>query len=285
MKFIFIGGAQRAGTSLLHSIVCSTQATPPPVAEDGTVRYLAMAHEDTIRRFDQHAGHFFQDRDEAARFYRRLILQYLEQVAKRWPDASHVVLKQPLLTPHFPTLAKLLPKAGFIIAMRDPRDIVASLLEVADRESVELGTPSARKRPGPFTRHALRFYERPMKAFGSRDGKRAVWIHYEEMVRDPETVARRLGSFTGIDLSGYQSGEPWRGWSDGTVDLEERRKSPYFSPLWGQAVTAERIGAWRGILTEKEAVAVTRAAKPIMQAFGYGDAGTPVPGTTTGRQE
>lgn len=285
MRFVFVGGAQRAGTSLLHSIVCSTRATPPPVAEDGTVRYLAMAYEDTIRRFDQHAGHFFPDRNEAARFYRRLILQYLEQVARRWPDASHLVLKQPLLTPHFPSLARLLPKAGFVIAMRDPRDIVASLLEVAERESAELGTPSPRKRPGPFAHHALRFYDPLLKAFGPRDGKRWVWVRYEEMVRDPESVARQLGSFTGIDLSGYQSGEPWRGWNDGTVDLEERRKSPYFSPLWGQAVTAERIGAWREILTEQEAVEVTRAAKPIMRAFGYGDAGAPAPGTTTGRQE
>jgi len=285
MKLVFIGGAQRSGTTLLHSILCSTQATPPPVAEDGTVRYLAMAYEDAIRRFDQHAGHFFKDRNEAAQFHRKLILSYLGQVASRWPEASHIVLKQPLLTPHFPTLAKLLPRAGFVIAIRDPRDIVASLGEVSERESEQLGSPSMSKRPNAFARYALRHYERPLKAFGPRDSERVQWIRYEEMVNDPEAVARQLGAFTGIDLSGYQSAEPWRGWDDGTVDIEERRKSPYFSPLWGKAVTAQRVGTWRERLSPEEADTITRAVMPMMRAFGYAAAETPGAPTTTDRQE
>lgn len=272
MKFTFIGGAQRSGTTLLHSIVCSTRATPPPTAEDGVARYIALAFEDTLRRFDQHASHFFKDREEARQFFRKQLRSYILLAASRWPDATHMVLKQPLLTPHFPTLAKLLPRAQFIIAVRDPRDVVASLLEVAARESDALGKPSApRTRMRQFTRQALYFYDRPLADFGPKDGARHLWVRYEDMVRAPEATAERLGAFTGIDLSGYQSGEPWRGWGDGTVDLDGRKRSPYFSPLWGQPVTQDRIGAWRTALTDVEASRVAQAASDLMQAFGYGD--------------
>lgn len=285
MKYIFAGGAQRSGTTLLHSILCSTQATPPPVAEDGTVRYLAMAYEDTLRRFDRHASFFFEDRDKAKRFYRQMTLGYLRQIGTRWPQASHLVLKQPQLTPRFPTLATLLPRARFVIVVRDPRDIIASTVEVARREAEEQESEAAPLGMRAMAMRALSYYQRPLQAFGPKNSDRVLWVRYEDMVRDPEGTARRLGDFTGIDLSGYQSGEPWRGWADGTVDLEERRKSPFFSPLWGQAVTDARIGTWQAVLTDKDETTVTRAMAPIMQAFGYADAPAASATTTTRRQE
>lgn len=270
MQFVFAGGSQRSGTTLLHSILCSTQATPPPAAEDGTVRYLALAYEDTLRRFDSHAGFFFEDRDKAYRFYRQMVLRYLHEIGGRWPDASHLVIKQPLLTHHFPTLAKLLPRARFVIAVRDPRDVVASLVEVSAREKEQRGLQRIMGVPA-MTQRVLQHYAAVLQEFGARDSKRVMWVRYEDMVRAPETVARRLGAFTGLDLSGYQSGEPWRGWADGTVNLEERRKSAFFSPLWGQAVTDERIGTWAKVLDDRQAATVARVLAPIMQAFAYED--------------
>ena len=286
MTVVFAGGSERAGTTLLHSILCSTRRTPPPVAEDSTVRHLVLAYEDAIRWFDRHTRFVFDDRDQAAAFFRGMILRYLQHLRSRWPEAEHVVVKQPLLTSHFPTMAALMPRARFVIMVRDPRDVIASLRRVAEREGAELGTSASIHRDMPFyVRRMMSFYRRPLAAFGPRDGVQVMWVRYEDLVAAPENAARRLGDFTGIDLSGYQSAAPWRGWDDGTVDIDERRTAPFFSPLWGGPVTTERVAAWQEILSEEEAAEVARAMAGFMQAFGYADAAAPAAPTTTDEQE
>jgi hypothetical protein len=279
MTLVLVGGSERAGTTLLQSVLCSTPASNPPVAEDSTLRHLALGYEDSLRWFDRHSRFVFEDRDEAAAFFRDAMRRYLALARRRWPGTQHLVLKQPLLTPHVPALAELLPRARFVIVVRDPRAVIASLIRVAERQG--------RPQPGPraMRGHVARFrsfYARPMAAFAGRHRDRVAWVRYEDLVTRPRETARRLGAFTGIDLSGYQSDAPWRGWDDGTVDLDERRTAPFFSPLWGGAVTDERVDAWREVLTEQEAGELCKALGPFMRRFGYAQQ---IATTTTNNEE
>jgi len=269
MSYVFVGGAARSGTTLLHSILCSTPATNAPVYEDSTIRHLAMSYEDVARMFDRHGRFIFTDRLDARRFHREMLLRYLAKSQSAWPGAQHLVVKHPLLTAHFPTLATLLPRARFVIAVRDPRAIIASLMAVAARGSENFPRAAVEREIDAYIARFRLHYSEAQRHFFRTDRERCLWVRYEDMVADPRGTAAQLGRFAGIDLSGYDPEAPWRGWADGTVDLSERAAAPYYSPLWGRPVSAERTEAWRSELSEAEAQEIARRTASFMRRFGY----------------
>jgi hypothetical protein len=269
MSIVFIGGTHRSGTTLMRSILCGAPGSHPAIPEDRYLRFLAMAYEDSLRWWDRHGRHQFHDTQDLARFSENQIRQYLDHLLERWPGSHHAIIKQPELTYHFPTLARLLNDARFVVLARDPRDIAASLMAVGKKLD-EAGMGNA--------------YPRDMELLGKRIEQsyailfrakrqiwsgRLAWIQYERLVRDPVGVAQQVASFTGLDLSGYDPEGAWPGWDDGRV-AANKLGGNYVSDLWGKAVTDERIGGWRKVLTKDEAETVLKMCPNITKMFGYG---------------
>jgi len=265
----FVGGVPRSGTTLIHAVLCSTGQTNPAVAEDRVLRHIALSHEECDAQFEHHVHVVFPDRPALDRFHRSQIDSYLVHLRGRWPEAAHLVLKQPMLTINFPTLARLLPDARFVVVLRDPRAIVASLAEVDRRQQAEHGKPLFGGNMEAYLSLIDAYYRPSITFFTGAARGRCTWLRYEDFVRAPREMAGSLGAATGIDLSSYDPEHPWRGWHDGTTSREERRRWSTYAENWGGPVAAERAETWRRRLRAEDQATIATRLAPLMQAFGY----------------
>lgn len=185
-----------------------------------------------------------------------LLSAYAERFGKpRWGD------KRPGYYRDVAVVRRLLPDAQFVHVVRDPRACVASLEQVpwwGRGPVVSLATwmeaQSAgdrwRRRLGPDTWHE---------------------VQYEDLVREPEPVLRRLCAFLGEEYAPAMASPA----AAAAVAVPQRK-------TWHERtagdISAGRVAAYRSVLSAEELALVERVAGRRMQALGYARESTsPVP--------
>src|SRR3546814_20373507 len=66
-------------------------------------------------------------------FTKELLDRLLRETHTRLGQPEALVLKSPELSTYFPHAADLFPEARFVISVRDPKDTIASMIEVGER--------------------------------------------------------------------------------------------------------------------------------------------------------
>jgi hypothetical protein len=143
------------------------------------------------------------------------------------------------------TLCQWYPDAFIIHILRDPRDVVASLVRMPRQPKSVLSNANTWVR---FNLGAWRAHQYP----------RYLPVRYEELVTQPEEELRRICAFIGEEYSSamlvespdWQSPNAWR----------RRAQEP---------VTTSRLGKWREQLTADEVALIEWKVGPHMQRFGY----------------
>lgn len=143
------------------------------------------------------------------------------------------------------TLLEWYPEATVIHLLRDPRDVVASLMDMPSFPNSALGNANMWL---TFNRAAARANRRPGYAL----------VRYETFVADPETELRRLCELLGEEYSPAMLVPNW----DPTADR------PWFQRA-EQPITGTRVGIWRQRLTDHEAALVEWFIGSEMSVFGY----------------
>src|SRR5204863_9372309 len=130
-RLIFVGGPPRSGTTLVQKVLCAH----PDVAGAGEFDFIPtiVGVRDKMRasvRSGRISEHTSEDAVDAA--FGELVERLLLPLADR-RGRQFLVEKTPHNVLVFSDLASLLPRARFVLVVRDPRDIVASMLDVGDR--------------------------------------------------------------------------------------------------------------------------------------------------------
>jgi hypothetical protein len=261
---IFIVGAPRSGTTLLRNIlnrhpriaVCREtefrhyvyrrRAAFGPLSERGNraraVReYLAL---DRIRRtslnLDDLARCLMKEGDSYPAFFSSLLRFYMRAHGKqRWGEKTpdHALFAETLLTWY--------PGATVIHILRDPRDVVASLMDMPSFPNSAFGNANLWL---TFNRAAIRAQGDPGY----------VLVRYENFVACPEQEVPRLCSILGESYTDEMLVPK----PDPTADRPwfQRAESP---------VTASRVEQWRARLTDRDVALVEWFIGSGMEQFGY----------------
>jgi Sulfotransferase domain len=159
-----------------------------------------------------------------------------------------------------------------ILLVRDPRDVVASVLDAAREggwlyESRNGGGASKRrapaeKKPRAFAGERARVYRRGVEnarlAYDVHTGPKVV-IRYEDLVADTMGTMHRLYAALGIEadpdeLAGAVEKHSWE-----NVPREEKGKGKFYRKA--------SPGSWREDLTEEQAKTVERITASLIEEF------------------
>ena len=267
MANFFVIGSARSGGYLVYGILCSDPDSNPVLTENHFVFDALSAYSNSRRRLDREKGHFFIGARDAREFYSDWVTSFLERIQSRYAPAKHLIIKSTGLSRHCPDLHEIMPDAKFIMSMRDPRDIVASMIEVGKRQQRMWGN-------NQYPRDADLLASLVMKAYAPcltcRDpgfSEKLRVVKYERLATDPSSMIAKMESWTGLDLSGFDPSTTWpRTRRDFSHDKEA---SPFITEPYGEAITSKFVGRFTDTLSREETATVERICAPIMQTFGY----------------
>jgi hypothetical protein len=274
MSWIFVGGSQRGGTTLLQTLLCQDAEANPLIQEAKYLRHLVAAYRFGKSQFQLETRDYFRDADSYLAFNRKLIRAFLDNTLSLFPGRKHLVLREPHLTMLFPELAELLPKARFLCVMRDPRDVIASMIEVGKKLQAQGTATDAMARlfigrnMDQLSQHVMSFYEPVFRNRAKGLRERIHFLRYEDLVREPEQQLQILRRFTGLKLDGV---DPHADPDMGKVDHD--RGSDY-QRAWktdkdGKAIADDRIGRYLKVLDPKEVAAIEKNCGRVMTRFKY----------------
>jgi hypothetical protein len=265
MNNVFIGGAQRSGTTLLQLVLCQGAESNPMPGEANYLRLLLKNYRDCARTREIQS--YFENSAAFQSFHRSVIAAFLDQAHRHLGSPDTLVLKDPYFACFSEDLLNFVPESRFLCVVRDPRDTIASMLEVSERSE-----KLYRKRLFPddlsaLSRHFLSFYTQLLSSKIVANTDRVMFLRYEDLVLQPEDQFKRLQQFTGVALDKVN---PDHSFSSGLVDYaSDESVSPWWSKHYGQKVSQTSVGRYRERFSLEQIQVITSQCADFIQRFGY----------------
>ncbi|MES2013577.1 MAG: sulfotransferase [Pseudomonadota bacterium] len=272
---VLIGGAMRSGTTVIHRALCSAENSNPYISESWFLSDIMRLYRWNLTRYDvRHADQFGNVRN-----FRELIWlnirQYLSMVSIKHNDPELLILKHPELTYYFHELSQQFNNFRFIVIVRDPRDVIASIIEVGERHKKnQISSPQTEL--VNIKAHCdsyISYYSDVLRNLGNY-GNRLLIIKYEDFVNDPNNELQRISQFTGARYDANRAVDflPEHA-SALNFNKDEREKDPFSGAFWSDAYTkpisADRIGRHKKILSAEQIEEIERRLDLFGNKFNY----------------
>jgi hypothetical protein len=187
---------------------------------------------------------------------------------------EYLVVKEPNGSVGAPLLMEALPESRMILLIRDPRDVVASVLDGARRGSWMYqwrgGDAPGKKnladeRPNAFVRQRANSYRRGLaaakKAYDAHEGPK-VLVRYEDLRADTLGTLRRV--YAELELPAREGGlaRAVQKYSWENIPKEEKGA--------GKIKRKGAVGGWKEDLTSEQVRIVEEVTAPLLRAFYAG---------------
>ena len=189
----------------------------------------------------------------------------------RLGDKEYLVIKEPNGSVGALLLMEALPESRMILLVRDPRDVVASVLDAAREggwlyESREGGTGAnlgkIDRKPNSFVRDRANMYRRGVEsaelAYDAHKGPKAL-VRYEDLRADTLSEMRRIYSVLGVPV---EEGELRR-----AVEKHSWENIPEGDKGRGKFYRKGMPGGWKEDLTPRQVELVMRATGALLETF------------------
>jgi len=274
-NIVWIFGSGRTGSTWLSSMMADLRGHTlwhePLVGElFGNLYYVRGAG-------NHRSPHFIlgRHRELWSSSIRRFVL---DGASGRFPEAADegiLVVKEPNGSIGAPLLMEALPESRMILLVRDPRDVVASVLDARSEgswlyEKNKARSQKWRNKPAEDSaalaesraKGILRTMGNAKQAYDSHEGPKAL-VRYEDLRKDAWGEMKRLYLALGIPADEGELSRVVKKHSWDNIPAEE--KGP------GKFYRKGNPGSWREDLTEEQARVVEEITAPLLKEF-YPDA-------------
>ena len=194
-RLVFVGGSPRSGTTLAQRILdCHSEVYGGP--EFDFVPPIVDLFQDMRRAIQSGRIDAILDEKGLVHAFRCLLVALLLPKLQA-EGVGYLSEKTPSNVLAFPWLEECAPEAKKILVIRDPRDVVWSMLEVGQRQRRRQGHASGFVRD---TVAAVDYMNQCLRAGTAlaETSANCLVVYYEEMVSDPISVANRMYRFIGV---------------------------------------------------------------------------------------
>jgi hypothetical protein len=279
----------RTGTSLLQSVLCSTEQTNKFTHECHYLTkqmHLFRARYQAFHPVDQA---YFGSRVALADFTAGIVSSFLSLARAQHQTPKILVLKTPELTPYFPYLLQMLPEAKFVVSVREPKDTIASMITVGERQQ-QRGEPShfqaLARDMAQFVEYYKSYYAPLFEHLNNAEAgarERVMLASYERLLTETPNALAALSKFSGIDLSRFNKAATWRSEIHGVDgNAKDGVVSAWQTELEGKGLSTQRLGRYAEVLTAREIQEIDAQSADVCRAFGYPSPATPIQSQTIG---
>jgi hypothetical protein len=217
-NLIFVGGAPRSGTTLVQRILaCHSLVFGGP--EFDFVPTLMRLRNDFHASVEGGRISPYLSHEDVDQVFRECVISTFKKTIVKNPGKIFFSEKTPSNAEVYPELSKTFPNAMLIFVARDPRAIVASMLEVGNRFKRE------KLRPDNFTRdvHRAVMYVNTITEVAyeqlSKNTRNFHVLYYEDFIISPTEAIQDLTKKLGLEFE------------EGMVEIEKKK-----------TITAEFLG-------------------------------------------
>jgi len=268
-KIIFVGGAPRSGTTLVRNILNSHPDVCSGVEFESMPDVVSLWR--TIdRKIEKGRISGYLNQAQLQKIFTDLIRSLLEPYRLKC-GKPHIAEKTPKNILAFHWLHRLMPEAYLIHVIRDGRDVVSSMMEVASRYRQN------QDRIPPFIRgieNAAQTWKRYVTAPFHPDHSishridqhtdKYIEVRYEDIVRQPQSTIRQMCERLSLIFSEKML----------RPELYAQDKQ-FIDPRWctkvemDTSINDESIGRWRKDLTFFQRLVVGKVCQKELQRLGY----------------
>ncbi len=269
-KMVWIFGSGRSGSTWLRSMMGELESSgvwEEPMVGRLFGEFYARTPKDNLRSADFVMGDPI--RRGWVRSIRNFVLDGARYSNPRLGPEDYLIIKEPNGSVGAPLLMEALPESRMILLVRDPRDVVASVLDAATEggwlyESREgkTGTRGTDRRPNAFVRERANVYRRGVEsawqAYDAHKGPK-VLVRYEDLRADTLDEMRRIYATLGIAVEdeNLRRSVEQHSWEN----VPEREKGR------GKFYRRGTSGGWREDLTPRQAEVVEKATASLLERF------------------
>lgn len=245
LKAVFIVGAPRSGTTLLHALVSAHSACYTVQCETGLFTWqnlydrprLDLSHDETHLRLNEAKD----------------LIQFLDQFARGLPDFDHgkyFIEKTPQHVNHIKKLMMHFPNAKFVHIYRDVRDCFCS--------SKSVDTMVSFRDKDFFAKY---WNKSVANGLMYKDDERVYTLSYEDLVTAPEKHLASVMSFLGENYQPTQI-DPSVFGADPRADLKHFKKL-------SSAISSVSVGRWRSDLSKDQQELFNSKSRNLLMQLGY----------------
>lgn len=273
MSLIFVGGSQRSGTTMLQTLLCQDPSVNPLIREAKYFRHLVNAYAFGKQAYSHETSCYFNSEAEFDEFNSDLLKRFLAQTQSLFPNTQHLVLREPHLTMMFTHLHHLLPESKFLCIVRNPLDVIASMIVVGKKLEKNGIQDSMSKLFNSLdmqalSQHFLSFYQPLLNEKNDSFQQNLMCVRYEDLVSEPENSFNKVNTFTGLSVETMDEES-----SVDTGKIEYQKLNSYSnawrSPLYEKAISNARIGTYSTVLNETQIQQIKAHCAEFMALFRY----------------
>ncbi len=253
-QIVFISGAARSGTSIAHALICTSSRVNHYIGECSYFSQLIRAFDRGMETYDIHTRYYFDNQLHYADLHRKLLADVLTAHWQKLGRPDILVLKDPDMLPIIGSVAALIEQAKFVILYRDPRDVIASRVQVQTRRNPQ----------GNFTRpdNIAGLAEEYASGYGAIEGLATSQPHrvfYQDYERLVQRDWQGLQKFLGLDDL-----DPALVWQNSAVEQAHVAADPWHSQLYFKPVSIDAIGSYQKTLDAETILLIERLCNPTV---------------------